>query len=502
MFKHFINNKKKMLTIYFLFTLVPAITISHILSLKKTQEYELEYMSQAQALANFHGYDIERFIGETISRLDMLATLININPNDLNNVEEILTRTQEKDIRFSGFYWATPDGDLIIGTNNLNGPVNVSDREYFQQAVRNGQYSISPAHIGRVTGRFVNTIAAPVFNNEEISGVLLGSIRIDKIEKSVLGKINDELIHVTDDLGQTIIQSDALLSNQNYYSHTIELDIVPWKITAYIMPEENFVYLSAFLKHLGISLIITNIFYLFLRYSLLKRRIKLEKKENEMQKIELVENLAASTAHEIRNPLTGIKGLVQLLSEKHKDEKDQLYFKIIQEEVNRINSIVSELLLLGKPTAHTLKTYDANEIIKEIEPIIRSESNYKSVDLYIDYTNYDLPILCVKDHLKQVMLNLIKNSLEAVDTSGKVVVRLEKNETYCLIQVVDNGCGMTTEVLDQVFDPFFTMKDNGTGLGLVVCRRIIRSYGGEIHINSHPNEGTKVELQIPLVKND
>ncbi|MFC0559323.1 ATP-binding protein [Halalkalibacter alkalisediminis] len=491
---------KKSIFIYLMITLLPAIGISYVLALSDMQEQEREYRNQAYKYANQHVNDIERLIGETVSRLDMLATLTNLSADHLDHIEEILTRTHEKDIRFSGFYWGNPEGDLLVGSNGLSAPINVSDRKYFQEAMKRGRYTISPAHIGRVTGRFIITIATPVFQNENISGVLFASLRIDKIEQAIKQNINGEIISVSDDIGQTLVQTSKLPFEGNVYSETIEMSILPWTITAYVIPENESFFERALLKNLVILLVLTHIVFLILHYFLLKQRIIREKEQNERHKIVLVENLAASTAHEIRNPLTGIKGLIQLLSEKYKDEKDQLYFNIILGEVNRINTIVSEMLLLGKPTAHSLATCNINDIIQEIEPIIRSEANYSSIRVSIEYSTKELPISCVKDHMKQVFLNLVKNSLDAVNSEGEVVISIDKEGDHCLIKVVDNGGGMSAQVLRQVFNPFFTMKENGTGLGLVVCKRIIESYGGKIAINSELDRGTVVELRIPLVE--
>ncbi len=483
-------------------TMIPTITISHGLAIQKVHENNDYYFTVAEEYAIFHGNHIDRFIGETVSRIDMLATLIDINPNDLSNVQEILTRTIDKDVRFSGFYWANPEGDLLIGTNELTSPINIADREYFQEAIRTGKYTISPAHIGRVTGRYIITIATPVIKDSQISGVLLSSLRIDKIEESVLKHTEEERVFLIDNSGQSIFNTDHLASAQKLYHYAVDIDRVPWTIEAQVEATEGNIYVQAFFTNLVILLILTHILFWLIQYALLKKQVKFEKKQTELQKIQLVENLAASTAHEIRNPLTGIKGLIQLLSEKYKDDKDQLYFNVIQQEVNRINAIVSELLLLGKPTAHKLSTYCVNDILREIEPIIHSEANFNSVDLSIKYSNDPLQIKCVKDHLKQVLLNLTKNALDAVNNGGQVSISIEKKKNDCVIHVKDNGDGMPEQILKRVFDPFFTTKETGTGLGLVVCKRIIESYGGNIKIDSKLNKGTKVEITVPLAENN
>jgi two-component system, sporulation sensor kinase D len=235
------------------------------------------------------------------------------------------------------------------------------------------------------------------------------------------------------------------------------------------------------------------------KYVLLRKKLLKEKEQTEIQKLELISKLAASTAHEIRNPLTGIKGLVKLLSEEYHDKKAQSYFEVIQLEIDRINTIVSELLVLGKPTAHTLKTFNVNEIIKEIEPIIHSEANFMNVRLSIDYSLEDLPISCVKDHIKQVILNLAKNSLQAMPAGGNLTISLEKHSESCLIRVVVYGKGKENEHQNQALNPIYKKNKDGSGLGLTVCKRMIETYGGKISIESKSNEGTQVTITLPLL---
>jgi two-component system, sporulation sensor kinase D len=121
-----------------------------------------------------------------------------------------------------------------------------------------------------------------------------------------------------------------------------------------------------------------------------------------------------------------------------------------------------------------------------------------NVELSISYANVELPISCVKDHMKQVILNLSKNSLQAMQNGGKLRIILEKHAQTCMIRVEDTGIGMPKEQLRKAFSPFFTMKKDGSGLGLTVCKRIIESFGGQISIDSRPHMGTEVEITLPL----
>ncbi len=233
---------------------------------------------------------------------------------------------------------------------------------------------------------------------------------------------------------------------------------------------------------------------------LLKRQTKLERQQNELQKIELVGTFAASTAHEIRNPLTGIKGLVALLKEKYKDEQDQFYFSIIEQEIERINEIVSEFLILGKPTAIIEQTYDVRTILNEVALIIQSEANLHNIVFHLHLPDHHVHIRCSKDHMKQVVLNITKNAIEAMTSSDTLTIVVTDNETHTQLQIIDTGKGIPKHIQKHLFHPFFTNKDTGTGLGLVICKRIVEMYDGHIFIDSKENKGTTVHIEIPLHK--
>lgn len=220
--------------------------------------------------------------------------------------------------------------------------------------------------------------------------------------------------------------------------------------------------------------------------------------QNEVQKLELVGTLAASTAHEIRNPLTGIKGLVTLLSEKHKEEEDQFYFSIIQKEIQRINEIVSEFLILGKPTSVKQHTYDLKDIVKEVSLIIQSEANLHGIQFITVMEDKNIPIRCSKDHIKQVILNITKNAFDAMKQGDTLTIEVGARNDKAQVRITDTGIGMPEEVKKKIFDPFFTNKETGTGLGLVVCKRIMDMYDGDISITSTEGKGTVVHIFLPL----
>jgi two-component system, sporulation sensor kinase D len=490
---------KNKFLIYLLLTLIPTVAISSVLAQHQVKVLEYQHKNKAEEYANFHTMNIESFFNETVGRLEVLATSIKFQNTKLTNIENLLREATGKDPRLSGFFWTNSNGDLLISTNTHSKNVNVSDQPYFQHAIQTEKTSFSDVHIGRVTGRQIITIATPIVDHGQVKGVLVASLRTDKIEAAIKNLVKDEMVIVTDDSNKVLFKAGSTLKDQSIKSSK-KIAKVPWTISIFVQSENGLVFWKPFIKYMIIFLTISNIVFLWAQYLLLKRKVKRENAQIEHHKLELIGKLAASTAHEIRNPLTGIKGLIKLLSEEYQDQKAQSYFEVIQTEIDRINIIVSELLVLGKPTAHTLKTDNINTILAEIDPIIHSEANFMNVELTINYYTDSLPVSCVKDQLKQVILNLTKNSLQAMPFGGSLTITLEKQADQCLITVTDNGVGMQQDQINQAFNPFFTLKKDGSGLGLTVCKRIIDSYGGKIFIKSIPNEGTQIEITLPLVE--
>jgi two-component system, sporulation sensor kinase D len=493
------KNQLKLILIYIASTLLPTFLLSCVFVQSEVNKTELKYQAKAQRQANFHAMSIDHFIGETIGRLEMLATSIKIHHNNLQDLERILIDTHKIDQRFSGFYWAHPNGDLLIGTNPMPSKINVFDRPYFQQTIKTQVTNISEAHIGRVTGRLVITIATPVFVKGQLEGVLMASISIEEIEKQVQKIVHDGLIIVTDDKNQRLITAGITPLANETLKAKMHNSKVPWTTTYTLVLKKGNIIRYAILTFIGF-LTLSNILFLFIQNLRLRRKVRNEKIESERQKLELIGNLAASTAHEIRNPLTGIKGLVKLMSEENTNPKNSYYFGVIQTELDRINLILSELLLLGKPADHTLRSYNVNDIMAEIEPIIQSEATYMNIQVQVQYSTVESIVSCVRDQLKQVILNLTKNALQAMPDGGSLTIMIYEKTDYCHIQFVDTGVGIPEEMIAEVFHPFFSMKKDGTGLGLTVCKRIIESFNGTITIESKLQKGTVVEIRLPLVE--
>ncbi|WP_110111656.1 HAMP domain-containing sensor histidine kinase [Bacillus sp. CGMCC 1.16541] len=137
-------------------------------------------------------------------------------------------------------------------------------------------------------------------------------------------------------------------------------------------------------------------------------------------------------------------------------------------------------------------------IVQEVVPVIESEATIYGITLKMHVDEKPLPIYCDENQIKQVLLNLTKNALDSMQPGGILTLTLTRRNHDCLLKVSDTGSGIPPEALDKIFQPFFTMKRDGTGLGLVVCKRIIDAYKGTIHFSSQVDVGTEVEVSLPL----
>jgi PAS domain S-box-containing protein len=227
------------------------------------------------------------------------------------------------------------------------------------------------------------------------------------------------------------------------------------------------------------------------------RKVKTEQLLQKSEKLAMVGQLAAGIAHEIRNPLTSIQGFIHLLKSNNVKEE---YFDIVFSEIERINSIVSEFLVLAKPSVATFVEQDVKVLIKDVVTLINTQSILNNVQIFVEFDS-DLPMVsCEKNQLKQVFLNLLKNSIEAMPKGGNIDVKVkEKEEGKISIQIIDQGIGIPKERLPTLGEPFYTTKEKGTGLGLMTCYKIIEGHNGKLTIQSELNEGTTIEIILPTI---
>ncbi|MER2036501.1 MAG: ATP-binding protein [Solibacillus sp.] len=230
-------------------------------------------------------------------------------------------------------------------------------------------------------------------------------------------------------------------------------------------------------------------------------------KENESlilqsEKLKLVGELAAGVAHEIRNPMTVISGFVQMMNEDPNSPYYE-YTKLIQKETERIDLILSEFLVLSRPQLKQLVPISLGETITEIVQFFQFELQQKSIELEVVNTIQKLFIIGNENQIKQVFINLIKNAIEAIGEDGTITInmKLSSDEKEIFIAIEDNGCGIPPNVLERVFEPFYTTKTKGAGLGMMIIKKIIVDHNGKITITSIEEIGTEVLISFPVENN-
>jgi PAS domain S-box-containing protein len=216
------------------------------------------------------------------------------------------------------------------------------------------------------------------------------------------------------------------------------------------------------------------------------------------EKLSIVGELAAGIAHEIRNPLTTIKGFLQL----HKSANDNFaYSELLLSELERIETITSEMLTLGKPQAVKLVRANLRELIENTMELFAPQALMNGIQFQMVSEEAPFYITSEKNQLKQVFLNIFKNAMEAMPEGGEIHVQLQKGAPgECVVSVRDNGCGIPEELLPRLGEPFYSLKEKGTGLGIMICHKIIKQHHGTITYHSKENEGTLVEIKLPLAE--
>jgi two-component system, sporulation sensor kinase A len=213
------------------------------------------------------------------------------------------------------------------------------------------------------------------------------------------------------------------------------------------------------------------------------------------EKLSVAGQLAAGIAHEVRNPLTAIKGFLQLMESQM---ENKAYLEIIQSEMERIELILSELLVLSKPQETKVERVDLIGLIEEIKTLIDTQAIMNNVLIHFEKNVSQLSLNCDKNQLKQVFINFLKNAIEAMPNGGTVTVEIKQvcdNKVKILLK--DTGEGIPPHVLKRIGEPFFTTKEGGTGLGIMISKRIIENHRGSVHIWSD-NKGTIIEVNLPL----
>ncbi len=219
----------------------------------------------------------------------------------------------------------------------------------------------------------------------------------------------------------------------------------------------------------------------------------------EAEKLSAIGSMAAQIAHEIRNPLVSIGGFARsLLAEKEPSDPDYEALNIILEEVKRLEGVVVDVLNYARVGKVEKKPGDINQTVYDVLLLFEPEFEKRNIDVEVETSDEIPPFGFDHDRIKQVLINLIRNSLNVLDDGGKIRIRTHLEGKYCWIAVSDNGPGIPSELGDKIFRPFFTTRTTGTGLGLSISARIVAAHGGTIWYENNPAGGVTFYIKLPL----
>ncbi len=228
------------------------------------------------------------------------------------------------------------------------------------------------------------------------------------------------------------------------------------------------------------------------------------KKEARLRRAESLASLttlAAGVAHEIKNPLGSISIHVQLLEKAMKekpDKKMERYLSIVSEEIDRLNKIVVDFLFAVRPMDIKPINDDINALVLELAEFMKPEAKNAGIELEAKLEASANPVPFDRRYIKQVLLNLIKNSMSAMPKGGKLLLETSSNQDEFIIRVEDSGSGIDNDKIGKIFEPYYTTKENGTGLGLTLSYKIIKEHGGDISVSSKPGTGSVFTISLPV----
>ncbi|WNS74905.1 HAMP domain-containing sensor histidine kinase [Bacillus sp. DTU_2020_1000418_1_SI_GHA_SEK_038] len=239
------------------------------------------------------------------------------------------------------------------------------------------------------------------------------------------------------------------------------------------------------------------IIFVHLSLEAIRRNYLLRMKILHSAKLDVLGHLAAAVNHEVKNPLTTVRGMMHLLKEDQSlpNEKREAFFQIAADEIDKIDKIVSDYLTFARPYPDKIEQISIEKVLSESIDIIKPLAEQAKIQL--DISSF-CPCHVSGDHSKfvQALVNILKNSIDASTIGGQIKVSTEIKEDLCIISIIDNGAGMSETTLGKLGEPYFTMTGNGTGLGMMVVFRIIESMNGKINIKSKLGIGTEVILEF------
>ena len=234
-------------------------------------------------------------------------------------------------------------------------------------------------------------------------------------------------------------------------------------------------------------------------FSDLTARKETQRRMAQAERLATLGELMAGVAHEVRNPLTAIRGYVQILRQQTTDPIHQEYLSVVLKEIDSINKVIQQLLEFSRPRHSQWQQVSLNALVEETLVLVQTAGVQARVDFISELDNELSPINADRELLKQVLLNILINAVQAISARGKIRIQTwQYSDSQQAISIEDNGCGIDLSLQKKIFDPFFTTKASGTGLGLALSQRIINAHQGDIRVTSLPGYGATFTLILPI----
>jgi signal transduction histidine kinase len=234
----------------------------------------------------------------------------------------------------------------------------------------------------------------------------------------------------------------------------------------------------------------------------------LEKKSNETMVIlnmnpkKDIKQVNAEIVHEIRNPLTTVKGFLQLIQPYLKEIGKEQYAEVAISELNRVNQLIQEYLHGTKQEQQSTDRISLNKVVQDLTLLYESETFLKNIQLTTNLPNQAIGLRIPESQLKQVFINIINNAIEAIEEKSglfrEIKISTDIQQPYAVIKITDTGGGIPNEIIDNLFNPYYSSKKEGTGIGLSICKKIIESYEGKIQVESNIGRETTFVLYVPI----
>lgn len=516
------------LILLYLLVLFPVLTMCYFLvsDYSRMQQEEVDKNEQmAQVLAE----NLDSYLANIKRTLETVGTLAEVRNKDQAKIESIFQSLLLADKQVA-MYWMADSSCKVVAM--YPEPATNNRIPGFIENLLNKPTFVSEPHIGAKTGIETITVSTLVKdNNNKTIGVIVASVPLENLRQKLLTKVGISgfpilvtksgkfLVHPQRDLiskkigpeheifktiikgGSGTIDGVATFDNQDKYYSYVPLKQADW-VVAVIQPASEFHLQSiSFLTRNAVIIILTLFLVVLAAYYLmLFRKREEEGRLLQEEKLSVVAQLAAGIAHEIRNPMTSIKGFAQLAATS-KTGLTPEQINIVINESERIESLIRETILLAKPTQIDFNPVNLTKLLDDVTKLMQPQLQLKDVELTVTVEKVIPMILGEPNHLKQVFINLIKNSIDAVpDYGGQVFINLKRIDQNAVITTSDNGCGISPDIQKKLGYPFVTTKDEGTGMGLTVSYRIIQNHGGKISAKSDARNGTTFTIELPILR--